>query len=99
MLADEFRDGNVPAAQQLLPVAQRAFQALPETVTEFYFRGDPACDEEGLLSWQWDEKRADGPRAKIGLAVSADRPRPGTDRSPQTGSIPVVPNSVEYLMT
>lgn len=71
VVADEFRDGNVPAAQQLLPVAQRAFQALPETVEEFYFRGDSACDEEGLLSWLRDEKREDGPRAKIGFAVSA----------------------------
>lgn len=71
VVADEFRDGNVPAAHQLLPVAQRAFQALPETVAEFYFRGDSACDEDGLLSWLRDEKRDDGPRARIGFAVSA----------------------------
>lgn len=71
VVADEFRDGNVPAAQQLLPVAQRAFQALPETIGEFYFRGDSACDEEGLLSWLRDQKREDGPQARIGFAVSA----------------------------
>jgi len=29
VVADEFRDGNVPASQELLPVVQRAFQALP----------------------------------------------------------------------
>jgi hypothetical protein len=39
IMADEFRDGNVPAQQQPLPVARRAFQALPESVTDCYFRG------------------------------------------------------------
>jgi hypothetical protein len=43
VVADQFRDGNVPASQELLPITQRAFQALPETVREFYFRGDSAC--------------------------------------------------------
>jgi hypothetical protein len=71
VLSDEFRDGNVPAAYALLSVAQRAFQALPETVTEFYFRGDSACEEDGLLTWLRDEKRQDGPQGKIGFAVSA----------------------------
>jgi hypothetical protein len=71
VVADEFRDGNVPAAQQLLPVAQRAFQALPETIEEFYFRGDSACEEDSLLTWLRDEKRADGPQGRIGFAVSA----------------------------
>jgi hypothetical protein len=71
VLADEFRDGNVPAQQALLPVTRRAFQALPETVAEFYFRGDSACEEESLLTWLRDEKREDGPQGKIGFAVSA----------------------------
>jgi hypothetical protein len=39
ILADEFRDGNVPAHQQPLPLTRRAFQALPAHVTEYYFRG------------------------------------------------------------
>jgi len=68
--ADQFRDGNVPAAQDPLPVAQRAFQALPETVQERYFRGDAACYEERLVSWLRDEQRADGPSGFIGFAVS-----------------------------
>src|SRR6266568_68355 len=71
VVADEFRDGNVPAHQQLLPVAKRAFQALPETVKERYFRGDSACDEESLVSWLRDEKRDGGPPGLIGFAVSA----------------------------
>src|SRR5664280_2103351 len=71
VVADEFRDGNVPAQQAPLPVTQRGFQALPKTVTERYFRGDSACDEDSLLTWLRDEKRADGPPGRIGFAVSA----------------------------
>ena len=62
-LTDEFRDGNVPAQQEPLPVAQRAFQALPETVEEYYFRGDSACWEKSLVRWLRDPERADGPRS------------------------------------
>lgn len=71
VVAEEFRDGNVPGLQAPLPVTQRAFQALPEGVKEFYFRGDSACDEEQLLTWLRDEKRPQGPQGRIGFAVSA----------------------------
>ena len=39
VVADEFRYGNVPAQQAPLPVAQRAFAALPKGVKEMYFGG------------------------------------------------------------
>jgi DDE family transposase len=71
VVADEFRDGNVPANQELLPIAQRAFQALPQRVGEFYFRGDSACHEQSLLEWLRDERRTQGPQGLIGFAVSA----------------------------
>ena len=71
VLADEFRDGNVPAQQQPLAVVRRAFAALPDTVREYYFRGDSASDEERLLTWLRDERRAEGPQGFIGFAVSA----------------------------
>ena len=71
VLADQFRDGNTPAIQEPLAVAQRAFGALPETVTEYYFRGDAACYETDLLDWLRDEKRQKGPQSFIGFAVSA----------------------------
>lgn len=71
VVADEFRDGNVPAHQQLLPITQRAFQSLPETVVERYFRGDSACHEQSLIEWLRDEQRAAGPQGRIGFAVSA----------------------------
>ena len=51
VVAEEFRDGNVPALKDPLRVAQRGFAALPETIRERYFRGDSACDEEEFLSW------------------------------------------------
>jgi hypothetical protein len=71
VVADEFRDGNVPAHQQLLPITQRAFEALPKTVGERYFRGDSACCEQSLIEWLRDEQRAGGPPGRIGFAVSA----------------------------
>src|SRR5664279_3228904 len=71
VLADEFRDGNVPAMMAPLAVAKRAFAALPETVTSFYYRADSASHEKELIQWLRDEKRADGPQGKIGFAVSA----------------------------
>jgi hypothetical protein len=70
VLADEFRDGNVPAIQEPRRVAQRAFAALPETVREYYFRGDSACYEHELLTWLRNEEREGGPKGSIGFAVS-----------------------------
>lgn len=71
ILADEFRDGNVPAIREPLRVARRAFAALPSTVKEYYFRGDAACYEHELLTWLRDEKRDNGPQGFVGFAVSA----------------------------
>jgi hypothetical protein len=71
VLADEFRDGNVPAMMEPLTVAQKAFAALPETVTTYYYRGDSACHESGLINWLRDEDRVEGPKGRIGFAISA----------------------------
>jgi len=71
VLADEFRDGNVPAMMDPLTVAKQAFAALPETVTTYYYRGDSACHESDLINWLRDENRAEGPRGRIGFAISA----------------------------
>lgn len=70
VLADEFRDGNVPAQMAPLTVAKAAFAALPGTVTSYYYRGDSACHEKELLRWLADEKRAGGPQGFIGFAIS-----------------------------
>lgn len=70
VLADQFRDGNVPAVMQPLPVARAAFAALPETVTEYYFRGDAACYEWDLMKWLRNPEREGGPSGRIGFAIS-----------------------------
>ena len=71
VLADEFRDGNVPAQMAPLTVAKAAFAAVPTTVTNYYYRGDSACHENKLLRWLLNEKREDGPPGCIGFAISA----------------------------
>jgi hypothetical protein len=71
VLADQFRDGHTPAIQEPLAVARRAFETLPATVEEYYFRGDTACYENDLLDWLRDEERPAGPQGPIGFAVSA----------------------------
>jgi len=75
VVADEFRDGNVPAQQQPLTCCRMAFEALPETVSERYFRGDSACYEKGLLQWLSSKAREAEPGGRIGFAVSAQMSR------------------------
>jgi hypothetical protein len=70
VLADEFRDGNVPARQDPLTCAKLAFEALPETITQRYFRGDSACHNEELLDWLKHPDRQKEPGGRIGFAVS-----------------------------
>lgn len=72
VLADEFRDGNVPAGLQPLTATRRAFAALPETAGERFFRGDSACYEAALLKWLSNPQRPGGPAGRIGFSVSAD---------------------------
>lgn len=73
VLADEFRDGNVPAQQAPLTCAQLAFAALPDHLQQRYFRGDSACHENELLNWLKHPDRLQEPGGRIGFAVSARR--------------------------
>src|SRR2546422_7462764 len=75
-LADEFRDGNVPAKQDPLGCAKLAFAALPETIKERYFRGDSACHENELLDWLKHPDREKEPGGRIGFGVSAVQSEP-----------------------
>ncbi len=63
-VADEFRDGNVPAAYKAKDLLQRAFGALPAGVSMRYLRADSAFYDEAALT------RADA--AGLQFAVSAD---------------------------
>ena len=71
VLADQFRDGNVPAMMDPLTAAKAAYRALPATVKTYYFRGDSACHESKLISWLRNEQREEAPPGRIGLAISA----------------------------
>jgi len=51
VVADEFRDGNVPAGKGPLEAVRRAFEALPDSVEQRRFRADSAAYEEHLLKW------------------------------------------------
>lgn len=69
VVADEFRDGNVPAGMSNVPLIARAFAALPESITERLFRADSACYDVQVLKWLSEPSR------KIGFAISADMTR------------------------
>ena len=76
VVADEYRDGNVPAGMDTLPLIQRGFAGLPATVTEYAFRADSACYDERTLKWLADPHRPGGPPAPIGFTISADMTEP-----------------------
>jgi hypothetical protein len=71
VLADQWRDGNVPARQDPLTCAQWAFAALPSSVNRRYFRGDSACHENELIQWLRSPEREKEPGGVIGFCVSA----------------------------
>lgn len=64
VVAEEFRDGNVPAGSGNLRVVQKAMGALPGGVEQVYLRGGSALYEHDLMDWL-DEQG-------IGFAISAD---------------------------
>lgn len=76
VIADEYRDGNVPAGMGNLPLIQRGFRSLPEWVEERFFRADSACYNEHILKWLADRDREDGPKGEIGFTISADMSAP-----------------------
>jgi hypothetical protein len=71
VVADEFRDGNVPAVQDPLTCARMAFASLPSSVHTRYFRADSACYEQQLLGWLSDPQRETESGGRIGFAISA----------------------------
>jgi hypothetical protein len=64
IVADEFRDGNVPAGSGNRRVVENALAALPGGIAKIYLRGDSALYEHELMCWL-DEQA-------IGYAISAD---------------------------
>ncbi len=68
IVADEFRDGNVPAHTGLLPVLQAAIRALPASVRSIRLRSDAAAYTHELLDWCREEVCG---RPRVEFAVSA----------------------------
>jgi len=64
VVADQYRDGNVPAGMHTKQVAQQAFSVLPQSVQQRRFRGDSACYDEAILKWLSKER--------IAFTISAD---------------------------
>lgn len=64
VVADEFRDANVPGGKDPLSSVKRAFAALPARVKNRFFRGDSADYYQPLLQYL--------EREHIGFAISAD---------------------------
>lgn len=64
VVADEFRDGNVPAGSGNLRVLKTALAALPPGVEQVLFRGDSAAYEHDLMAF--------AQREGVGFAISAD---------------------------
>jgi hypothetical protein len=67
VVADQFRDGNVPAGMATPEVARRAVAALPRAVRPRAFRGDSACYDAVLLKYLVGERLA--------FTISADMTR------------------------
>jgi hypothetical protein len=67
VLADEFRDGNVPAGTGNQRLLERALAALPPGVERIAVRADSAAYEQALLRWL--------EAAGHGYAISADMSR------------------------
>ena len=82
VVADEFRDGNVPAGKDNLRLIRRAFDALPDWVTRWRLRADSACYEEKVLKWLANPERQHGPEGEIAFTISADRRRCFTPQAP-----------------
>jgi hypothetical protein len=84
ILADQFRDGNVPAGMELLPVLQKAIRALPPSVRRIRFRSDAAAYHHELLDWCREEVQG---KPRVEFAVSAmvsEELRSATQALPET---------------
>jgi Transposase DDE domain group 1 len=69
IVAEQFRDGNVPAGMDLLCVLKEAIGALPQSVRLVRVRSDSAAYVHELLDWC--RKKVSG-RPRIEFAISAD---------------------------
>lgn len=72
ILVDEFRDGNVPAAYDLLTSLMRSVEMLPDSVTEVRYRADSASYNHELMDALREGLTINGRKMKALFAISAD---------------------------
>jgi hypothetical protein len=72
ILADEFRDGNVPAAYNLLSSLLRSIEMLPDSVAEVRYRADSASYNHDLMDTLRPGLIINGRYLKTVFAISAD---------------------------
>jgi hypothetical protein len=72
ILADEFRDGNVPVAYGLRSSLMRSIEMLPDSVTEVRYRADSASYNHDLMLALRPGLAVRGRRVKAIFAISAD---------------------------
>lgn len=72
ILADEFRDGNVPAGMDCVSSFLRAVRALPDSVETIYFRSDSAAYQHKLLDRMREGVEHNGKQVVVYFAISAD---------------------------
>jgi Transposase DDE domain group 1 len=72
ILADEFRDGNVPAGYGLLPSLRRSIEMLPDSVTEVRYRADSASYTHEIMDALRPGLTVKGRCVKVIFAISAD---------------------------
>lgn len=67
----EFRDGNVPAGWNILPVLKEALSRLPEGVEQVFMRQDTAAYQTDVLAWC--EREREHPKyGRILFTISVD---------------------------
>jgi hypothetical protein len=67
----QFRDGNVPAGWQIVPVLKEALASLPEGVEQVFMRQDTAAYQTEVLAWC--ERAEEHPQyGRILFTISAD---------------------------
>ena len=71
VVASEFRDGNVPAGWNILPVLKDALDNLPEGVKQVFMRQDTAAYQTDVMAWC--ERTEQHPKyGRILFTISAD---------------------------
>jgi Transposase DDE domain group 1 len=72
IIGDEYRDGNVPAGMENLPLIRKGFSSLPTSIRTYFLRGDSALYDQTVLKWLANKDREEGPKGFIGFSISAD---------------------------